>query len=117
MRRVRGEFEDLKGRFLELRRQVAGLVAALEEQGLSSPAGRVKLVGTRLGNIHALSKSLGNTAPGLDQSVLSKIEAEWKICQRLAGNVTGMRGMGSQLQEVVDSMDACDAFLRGLMTG
>lgn len=117
MRRVKGEFEDLKGRFLELRRQVLGLVAALEEQGLSSPAGRLTLVSTRLGNIHTLSKSLGNTAPGLDQSRLTKIEAEWKICQRLAGNVTGMRGMGKQLEELVSSMDACDAFLRGLMTG
>ncbi len=117
MRRVRGEYEDFKGRLTQLRSQVEGLAAALDKQGLSSPADRVRLVGTRLGNIHTLSKSLGNTAPGLDESTLSKIDAEWKICQRLAGNVTGMRGMGTQLKELVGSMNACDAFLRGLMKG
>ena len=117
MRRVRGEYEDFKGRLAQLHGQVESLAAALDKQGLSSPAGRVRLVGTRLRSIQSLSKSLGNTAPGLDQSTLSKIDAEWKICQRLAGNVTGMRGMGTQLRELTGTMDACDAFLRGLMRG
>ena len=114
MRRLNRDYENLKERMAGLLRQARALAASLAAQGLEAPAGRIKLVCRRMENICASCNNLGSTAPGLDEATLKKVEAVWKICRRRAMNVTGTRMLGGQFQALLESMNGCESYLKGL---
>lgn len=115
MRRLKSDFENLKGQLGRLREQAGTLESGLKKEGLSSPAGKMGLVLKRLDNICGSAQNLGSTAPGLDDTTLKKIVAEWQICCRLARNTTGVGSMGSIHQRLVEGMTQTDEYLKKLL--
>jgi hypothetical protein len=115
MRRVKGDFENLKSRMGSIRDQARGLATGLKKEGLSSPAGKMELVLRRMESICGICVNLGNTAPGLDEANLRKISAEWQICCRLARNTTGVGPLGSTHQRLVEGITETDQFFQNLM--
>jgi len=117
MRRIKADYEQL-GNFMDVLGRQAGLLARdLEARSYPESAGKIKLVARRLENINGFCANLGNTTPGLDASNLKKIEAEWKVCHRLAKNTTGLGPFGSRFQALLEAMVQADVFLKGLLAG
>ena len=111
MRRIKSDYETLKMRMKNLQGMADKLAASLEKAKLDKAAGKIGLAARRLENICTFCVNLGSTVPGLDESRIDKIMAEWRVCHRLAKNTTGVGALGPEFQALLTSMKQVNEFL------
>jgi hypothetical protein len=114
MRRVKGEYENLKAVFVAFNEQARGYAAELDAAGRRTPADVLRVVMKRLENIRTLSAKLGNTAPGLDEATMQKIGAEWAVCRRMVAGTLELVRAGASWPAFAAAVKDCEACLQSL---